>query len=96
MMAEFISTQQVLALEDRLKGLGETAVDESLVAIRDKVANMRAQVKIASEMRGAEVQTHDEIYERIGTEKEAKARFDEMLKSRAATKTSAGKERELG
>ena len=42
MMAEFISTQQVLALEDRLKGLGETAVDESLVAIRDKVSNMRA------------------------------------------------------
>jgi phage shock protein A len=96
MMAEFISTQQVLALEDRLKGLGETAVDESLVAIRDKVAQMRAQVKIAGEMRGAAVQSHDEVYERIGTEKEAKDRFDEMLKSRAAAKTSAGKERELG
>ena len=96
MMAEFISTQQVLALEDRLKGLGETAVDESLVAIRDKIANMRAQVKIASEMRGAEVQTHDETYEKIGAEKEAKARFDEMLKSRAATKTVAEKERDLG
>jgi phage shock protein A len=96
MMAEFISTQQVLALEDRLKGLGESAVDESLVAIRDKVANMRAQVKIAAEMRGAEVQTHDETYERIGAEREAKARFDEMLKSRAAAKTVAEKERDLG
>jgi len=96
MIAEFISTQQVLALEDRLKGLGESSVDESLVAIRDKVANMRAQVKIAAEMRGAEVQAHDETYERIGTEKEAKARFDEMLKSRAATKTVAEKERDLG
>ncbi len=96
MIAEFISTQQVLALEDRLKGLGETAVDESLVAIRDKVAQMRAQVKIAAEMRGATVEAHDETYERIGTEKEAKARFDEMLKSRAASKTSVEKERELG
>jgi phage shock protein A len=96
MMAEFISTRQVLALEDRLKGLGESSVDESLVAIRDKIANMRAQVKIATEMRGAEVQTHDDTYERIGAEKESKARFDEMLKARAATKTVAEKERDLG
>ncbi len=96
MVAEFVSTQQVLALEDRLKGLGETYVDESLVAIRDKIAQMRAQVKIAAEMRGATVQSHDEIYEKIGSEKEARERFDEMLKSRAAIKTSAEKERELG
>jgi len=96
MVAEFVSMQQVLALEDRLKGLGETYVDESLLAIRDKIAHMRAQVKIAAEMRGATAQSHDELYEKIGSEKEARERFDEMLKSRAAIKTSAEKERELG
>ncbi|HTY24167.1 MAG TPA: PspA/IM30 family protein [Desulfomonilaceae bacterium] len=96
MIAEFISTQQVLALEDRLRGLGETAVDESIVAIREKVANMRAQMKIAAEMRGATTQGHDETYERIGAEKEAKARFDQLLETRAASKAVTDKERDLG
>lgn len=96
LIAEFVSHQQVIRLEDRLRGLGESAVDESIVAIREKVAHLRAQAKIATEMRGATVGTQDQTYERVGAEKEAASRFDELLKARVEAKPEVQKERDLG
>lgn len=97
MVAEFISNQQLIQLEDRLRGLGESAVDASVGAIREKVAAMRSQAKIAAELRGTAVPSQDAEYERIGAEKEAASRFDELLKSRAAAKAGVPeKERDLG
>lgn len=97
MVAEFVSSQQVIMLEDRLKGIGESAVDESIVAIREKVANMKAQSKIASEMSTATKASQDLDYERIGAEREARSRFDELLKSRAEQKEGVPtKVRDLG
>jgi phage shock protein A len=97
MVAEFISNQQVLRLEDRLRGLGESAVDESIVAIREKVAALKAQARLATEMRAATVGALDADYERVGAEKQAATRFDELLKARAAAKAGVPeKERDLG
>ncbi len=97
MVAEFVSSRQVLQLENRLKGLGETAIDESLVAIRDKIGQLKAQARIASEMREGTTTAQDETYERVGAEKLAESRFDDLLKARAKTKTGATeKERDLG
>jgi len=97
MVADMVSAQQMVQLEDRLKGLGETAVDESLVAIRDKVANLKAQARVAAEMRGSTLTSQDETYERIGSQKEAASQFDELLKARSVQKAGVtGKERDLG
>jgi len=97
MVAEYVSNRQVIQLEDRLKGLGETAVDESIVAIREKVANLRAQAKVATEMDKSTLTAQDETYERIGAEREAAAQFDELLKARGEQKIGAGaKDRDLG
>lgn len=97
MVAEMVSAQQMVQLEDRLKGLGETAVDESLVAIRDKVANLKAQARVAAEMRGSTLSAQDETYERLGSQREAASQFDELLKARSAQKAGAKeKERDLG
>ncbi|MBI5252766.1 MAG: hypothetical protein HY912_24990 [Desulfomonile tiedjei] len=97
MVAEFVSTQQVIQLEDRLKGLGETAVDESIVAIRERVATMRSHAKIATEMGTATLEAQDQAYEHVGTEKEAASKFDELLKARTSVKAGVSdKERELG
>ncbi len=97
LVAEFVSHQQVIRLEDRLKGLGESAVDESIVAIREKVAGLRAQAKIATEMGGSTLQSQDTTYERLGAEREAQSRFDELLKARASQKAGVtDKERDLG
>lgn len=97
MVAEFISNKQIIQLEDRLKGLGESAVDESVVAIRDKVANLRAEARIATEMGGATLESQDAAYERMGAEREAASRFDELLKSRSTPEEATkAKEREIG
>ncbi|HMK36334.1 MAG TPA: hypothetical protein VK463_14765 [Desulfomonilaceae bacterium] len=97
MVAEFVSHQQLLRLEDRLKGVSQTAVDDSLVVIRDAVASMRAQVKTAAEIRGATLESQDIMYAHIGDEKQASARFDELLKARQTAKTEApSRDRDLG
>jgi hypothetical protein len=97
MVAEFVSNRQVLQLENRLRGLAESAVDESIVTIREKVGQMKAEVKLASEMGGTTVRAQDDAYERAGAEKEARARFDELLKARTTTKSPVPeKERDLG
>jgi phage shock protein A len=97
MVAEFVSNQQLLRMEDRLRGLSDSSVDESVVAIREKVAAMREQAKMASEMRGATLESQDEVYARLGDEKKAATRFDELLKARSAAKAGAEtKDRDLG
>ncbi len=97
MVAEFISNRQVIQLEDRLKGLGESAVDGSVVAIREKVGQLRAEAKIAAEMRTAATGVQDRDYERIGAEKDAATRFDELLKARTRAKSGVTeKDRDLG
>jgi phage shock protein A len=97
MVAEFVSSQQMIQLEDRLKGLSETSVDASVMAIRDKVGQMKAQAKIATEMRSSTLTSQDDSYERAGAEREAKSRFDELLKARQVQKAGAAeKERDLG
>lgn len=97
MVAEFITNRQVIELENRLKGLAETSSDEALVAVRDKVSNLRAQAKIATEMGGATLQNQDQEYERMGQQQEAASRFDELLKARSGPKVGVtDKERDLG
>jgi phage shock protein A len=97
LVAEYVSNQQIIQLEDRLKGLGETGVDESLSAIRDKVDSLKAQAKIATEMGEASMESQDRAYEKMGAQRAAEARFDELLKQRTKTKEGqTEKDRELG
>jgi phage shock protein A len=97
MVAEFVSTQQVLKLEDRLQGLSETAVDESIVAIREKVGRMKEQAKIATEMRESSSVSLDEQYERMGSQRQTETEFDQLLQARVtADSQAAEKERDLG
>ncbi len=96
MLAEFVSTQQVIQLESRLRGLAESSVDESIVAIRDKVGAMKAQAKIATEMRQSGKAQLDDKYQRIGAEKQAEAQFEELLKQRSRHTPVPEKTRDLG
>lgn len=97
MVAEFITNRQVIELENRLKGLAESSTEQALVAVREKVASMKAQAKIATEMGRSTLQAVDEEYERMGRQQEAASRFDELLKARTASKLGVtDKERDLG
>jgi hypothetical protein len=96
MTVEFIAAQNTLRLEEKLQGISTTnAVDESIIAIREKVENMKAQVQVVSEMRGTAQK--DDVYAEIGAEKQAAARFDELLKARQEKALEPQiKERDLG
>jgi phage shock protein A len=96
MTVEFIAAQNNLRLEEKLQGISTTsAVDESIIAIREKVENMKAQVQVAAEMRGTSQK--DDVYAEIGAEKQAAARFDELLKARQTKVLEPQlKERDLG
>jgi phage shock protein A len=97
MVAEYVSNRQLLQMEDRLRGLSLNGVDAALVAVRERVASMREHAKTASEMRGATLEGQDEVYARIGDEKQAAARFDELLKARSEAKSGVHtKDRDLG
>ncbi len=97
MVAEYVSNQQVITLEHRLQGLGESAVDQSVVAIREKVANTRSQARIATEMNQASASHQDAKYEQIGAKKVAAEKFDELLRARTEAKEGAKvKTRDLG
>jgi phage shock protein A len=96
MVAEFVSNQQVIQLESRLRGLAESSVDESLVTIREKVSAMKAQAKIATEMRHSGKELLDDKYQRMGAAKQAESRFDELLKRRSKPAAVPEKNRDLG
>lgn len=96
MVAEFVSTQQVIQLESRLRGLAESSVDQSIVTIREKVSAMKAHAKIASEMRQSGKEQLDDKYHRMGTEIQAEARFDELLQQRSKQVSAPEKTRDLG
>lgn len=97
MVAEYVSNQQVIMLEDRLKGLGESVVDQSVVAIREKIAGLKAQAKIASEMNQASSGSMDQKYEQLGAQTQAAQKFDDLLKARQGAKEDVKtKTRDLG
>jgi phage shock protein A len=82
MVAEFISAQSTLRLEEKLAGLpSESTIDEAVVAVRERVENLKAQVQIATEMRGA-ITEKDSLYEELGANKRVESAFDKLLKAR--------------
>jgi hypothetical protein len=98
MQVEYMAAQNTLRLEEKLQGIAtHSAVDESIIAIREKVANMKAQVRVATEMRGAT--QGEDVYAEIGAEKLAAERFDELLKESQLAKSpveALQKVRDLG
>lgn len=95
MISEFVSSQQRVQLEERLAGLSTTsAVDESLVAIREQVERMKSEADIASKIR---VTGETDVYAEIGAEQTAAARFEELVKAKQQTKAAVNQtERSLG
>jgi phage shock protein A len=81
---EFVAAQNTLRLEEKLQGIStRSAVDESIIAIREKIENMKAQVRVVTEMRGTEPTS--DAYAEIGAEKQAAIKFDELLRARQTT-----------
>ncbi len=81
-VADFVSSQQIIQLENRLQGMGQSVEDEAIIAIRERIGKMKAKAKIATELGHANVDMQDREYASVGKEKVATSKFDELLKER--------------
>jgi phage shock protein A len=78
-LSEYISSKQIIALEERLAGVSTTsAVDESLVAIREHVERMQNEAEIASKLR---VASSIDVYKQVGEEQDAVAEFEALVQA---------------
>ena len=98
MAAEYMAHRNTLRLEEKLSGVATSGVDQAIVAVREKVENMRAQVQIAHEMRG--VTSQGDVYAEIGAETNAVSEFERLLQAREAAQSTPtlveNKVRDLG
>lgn len=95
-VAEYMTAKNSLRLEEKLSGIvTESTIDESIVAIREKIENMKAQAQVSAEMRGATTQAED-VYAEIGAERNAASEFDRLLEARAQVAIEPERLREIG
>ena len=82
-LTEFTVAKNTLRLKEQLQGLSAghgTATDEALVAVRDKIGALKAEVMAAQEM-GALLPpgTTRDVYAEIGAEQNAAAEFEKLV-----------------
>ncbi|RMH16356.1 MAG: hypothetical protein D6696_18315 [Acidobacteria bacterium] len=89
-IADFVSAQQIIELNDRLQGL-ETSIDRGPIsAVLEANRQLTAKARISEKLAGADVRVQDREYARAGRESTARAKLESMLAARRAER--AGKE----
>lgn len=85
-IADFVTSKQIIELNDRLKGL-ESSIDRGPIsAVLAANKKLTAQARITEKLAGADVRVQDKEYERAGRESTARSKMDQMLAARAAEK----------
>ena len=88
-MAQFVSNQQIVALNDQLQGL-QTSMDRGpLDAVRKANQELSAKAKISEKLAGTDVREQDAQYASAGTGESAKSKMQEMLAARRAERGEA-------
>lgn len=88
-MAQFVSNQQIVALNDQLQGL-QTSMDRGpLDAVRKANQELSAKAKISEKLAGTDVREQDAQYAAAGTGESAKSKMQEMLAARRAERGEA-------
>lgn len=87
-IADFVSAQQIIELNDRLQGL-ETSIDRGPIsAVLEANRNLTAKARISEKLAGADVRVQDKQYARAGRESTARSKLDDMLAARKAEKAA--------
>ena len=85
-IAEFVSANRIVELNDRLQGL-ETSMDRGPIsAVLDANKKLTAKARISEKLAGTDVRLQDKEYARAGRESTARSKMDEMLAARMAEK----------
>lgn len=85
-IADFVSSKQIIELNDRLQGL-ETSIDRGPIsAVLDANRKLTAKARISEKIAGADVKVQDKAYEQAGRVSTARSKMEDMLAARAAEK----------
>jgi hypothetical protein len=91
-IADFVSSKQIIELNDRLQGL-ESSIDRGPIsAVLDANRKLTAKARISEKLAGTDVKLQDKEYARAGRESTARSKMDEMLAARRAEKKGPEKE----
>jgi hypothetical protein len=83
-IADFVSSKQIIELNDRLQGL-ETSIDRGPIsAVLDANRKLTAKARISEKLAGADVRVQDKAYEQAGRVSTARSKMEDMLAARAA------------
>jgi len=92
-IADFVSAQQIIELNDRLQGL-ESSIDRGPIsAVLQANRKLTAKARISEKLAGADVRVQDKAYERAGRESTARGKMEEMLAARQADREGAEAEK---
>lgn len=83
-VADFVSSEQIIKLNERLQGLTNSLDSGPLEAVRKATRDMAAKARISSKLAGTDVAVQDEGYKLAGRGAGAKDRMSAMLAERAA------------
>ena len=100
-VADLISSESIVQIEQRLQGLSTEGTDQALDAVRRKVQDTKAKAQISSEIGGTNVSRQRERYRAAAKQSTGTNEFSERLKQRQQTKegqsqTETAEERKLG
>lgn len=89
-MAEFVSAQKIIELNDRLQGL-ESSLDRGPIsAVMEANKKLSAKARISQKLAGTDVRLQDKEYERAGRQSTARSKMEQMLAARRIEKQQEG------
>ncbi len=83
-MATFVSSQKIVELNDRLKGMQSSLESGPIEAVRRANAELAARAKVSSKLAGTDVNRQDKEYESVGRSATSGDRMQQMLSARKA------------
>jgi hypothetical protein len=85
-IADFVTSKQIIELNDRLQGL-ETSIDKGPIsAVMEANRKLTAKARISDKLAGTDVRMQDKEYERKGRKSTAKSKMEEMMAARKLEK----------
>lgn len=81
-IADLISSQKIIELNDRINNISTDNITQSLQAIREKRAKLKAKASLSSELSKTDVGTIDDSYKKSGQKTSASEAFANALQNR--------------
>ena len=91
-IAEFVSANRIIELNDRLQGL-ESSMDRGpLSAVMEANRKLTSKARISEKLAGTDVRMQDKQYESAGRASTSRSKMDDMLAARSQEKKGTAKE----